>query len=632
MNTSHPLQTRTICRLVVFALLAWMTSAAAIATDREAAKQVREGVRLHQAGDFEQAAEAFSKAAETLPANPRVAFNRGCALAAQGKHDEAELLLREAALARDSALAAAAFYNLGCLAGDQMKTLFGDQPEEAVGETRENGLLLVRAAVDHYRNVLRVNTEHAAARRNLELLRIWSKHIQDRWAQRDRERRREKMNLLEFLAWLQAEQRQTRAMAKGLPGKLDSPTLRQTARKLAATQRALTLEIEPLKVKLDEALQPPPDPAAQPPATSAPNAPKPALSPEMLQARQALHGLADHAGQSMSHAADELANRNVSSAIVEQTEVLPPLNQLFELVAPFEAILSAAIKSETALIETSTQATAGGSAGTTGGTRSDFEEAAEDQRFVSGWSRMLIRKAEQLLAEAESAGDVVSGGVRPTDISPTEIPLPTAETDVTPAAPSDAAADSSQTATSTSGGDSAPPPADPKAAYRKAIELGPRIENLTSEAAADLQQQAWSEALPKQEEALELLQEIAELLPPQEQENEDQEQQDQENQDEQDKEDQEKDGEQDKPSDDEQKKKQDHDQKDSKQEDDADKKKSNEEREKSKKEQGQPQEKLSRQQAESLLRQVREREREHREIEKEIRRLLQSHIFVEKDW
>ncbi|MDP6721988.1 MAG: hypothetical protein QGF59_25190, partial [Pirellulaceae bacterium] len=177
-----------------------------------------------------------------------------------------------------------------------------------------------------------------------------------------------------------------------------------------------------------------------------------------------------------------------------------------------------------------------------------------------------------------------------------------------------------------------PPPADPKAAYRKAIELGPRIENLTSEAADDLQQQAWSEALPKQEESLELLQEIAELLPPQEQENEDQEQQDQENQDEQEKKDQEKDGEQDKPSDDEQKKKRDQDQKDSKQEDDADKKKSNEEREKSKKEQGQPPEKLSRQQAESLLRQVREREREHREIEKEIRRLLQSHIFVEKDW
>ena len=65
--------------------------------------------------------------------------------------------------------------------------------------------------------------------------------------------------------------------------------------------------------------------------------------------------------------------------------------------------------------------------------------------------------------------------------------------------------------------------------------------------------------------------------------------------------------------------------------DDADKQKS-EEKEKSKKEQGRPPEKLSRQQAESLLRQVREREREHREIEKYIRRLLQSRITVEKDW
>ena len=327
----------------------------------------------------------------------------------------------------------------------------------------------------------------------------------------------------------------------------------------------------------------------------------------------------------MSHAADELANRNVHSAIIAQTAALSPLNQLLELVAPFQAILQTAIKSETALVETSTQATADGLAKITGGTRPDFEDAAEDQRFVSGWARILIRKAERLLAEAESAGDVVAE-----DASPTEIPLPTRETDVAPAAPSDAAADSSQTTTSASGSDPASPPADPKAAFRKAIELGPRIEILTRNAAADLQQQAWSEALPKQEEALKLLKEIAALLPPQEQENEDQEQQDQENQDEQEKKDQEKDGEQDKPSDDEQKKKQD--QTDSKNKDDADKQKSDEEKENSKKEQGQPQEKLSRQQAESLLRQVREREREHREIEKELRRLLQSRIIVEKDW
>jgi hypothetical protein len=601
MIAYHPPTTHSMCRNIVCALLVCTSGGLAQAADREAAKRVREGVRLHQAGDFEQAAKVFSKAAESLPANRRVAFNRGCALAAQGKHDEAEPLLRDAALAGDSDLAAAAFYNLGCLSSDQLKSLLGDEPEEADGETRENGLLLVRAAVDHYRCALRADSEHTAARRNLELLRIWSKHIQDRWAERDRQRRREKMDLMEFLAWLRAEQRETRGLAKALPAKLDSPTLRQTVRKLAATQRALTLEIEPLKVKLDKALQPP-QPAGQPPATNLPNA-LPALSSEMLRARQALHGLADQTGEAMSHAAVALTQRKVSDAIVAQTSVLPPLNQLFELLAPFEAILQTAIKSETALVETSTKATAEGSANPSDGTEMDFEEAVEDQRSVSGWAPVLMEKAEQLLVETEPA-------------------------DIAPVPPSNA--NSSRT-TSTPATDPTSPPVDPKAAYRKALELGPRIELLTSEAAADLQQQAWSKALPKQEEVLKLLKEIAALLPPQEQqdedqENEDQEEQEPENQDEQ----QEENGQQEKPSDDEQKKKQDQDKADPKKRDDAEKQQSD--KEKAEKKQGQPPEKMTRQQAESLLRQVRERERQHRQIEKELRRLLQSRVFVEKDW
>ena len=200
--------------------------------------------------------------------------------------------------------------------------------------------------------------------------------------------------------------------------------------------------------------------------------------------------------------------------------------------------------------------------------------------------------------------------------------------DIAPVPPSNA--NSSRT-TSTPATDPTSPPVDPKAAYRKALELGPRIELLTSEAAADLQQQAWSEALPKQEEVLKLLKEIAALLPPQEQqdedqENEDQEEQEPENQDEQ----QEENGQQEKPSDDEQKKKQDQDKADPKKRDDAEKQQSD--KEKAEKKQGQPPEKMTRQQAESLLRQVRERERQHRQIEKELRRLLQSRVFVEKDW
>ena len=47
------------------------------------------------------------------------------------------------------------------------------------------------------------------------------------------------MSVLEFLAWLQEEQRATRGLAKVLPEKLDSPSLRQTARQFLRSSAML---------------------------------------------------------------------------------------------------------------------------------------------------------------------------------------------------------------------------------------------------------------------------------------------------------------------------------------------------------------------------------------------------------
>jgi len=400
----------------------------------------------------------------------------------------------------------------------------------------------------------------------------------------------------------------------------------------------------------------------------------------MQQARQALHGLADQAGEAMTRAAEELAIRKLPSAVASQTEVLPPLNQLFEFVAPFEAILQQAISNETVLVETSNQALEEGASSSSGvGTTPESEEAAETQRFVSGWARMLIRKAEQLLSEAAASSS--PGEADAYDSSPTEIPLPTStarpaanspsdtppsdvapndapRSDVPPsdAPPSDVppsdvppsdvptenrSADASATTDTDANTDAVVPPADPQAAYEKAVELGPRIVTLTREAADDLLRKSWTDALPKQEESLKLLKEIAALLPPQEPPD-DQEQQDQDKQDDQkqqDKKEQDQDGqdkdEQDEKknqSSDDEKKEQEDDQSESKQQDDQKKQVSDEEKSKQENAQKQQQKELSRQQAESLLRQVRERDREQREFEKEIRRLLRSRIIVERDW
>lgn len=132
-----------------------------------------------------------------------------------------------------------------------------------------------------------------------------------------------------------------------------------------------------------------------------------------------------------------------------------------------------------------------------------------------------------------------------------------------------------------------------KESLQKAVELGPKIKDLCDEATKSLENEDANAALPKQEEALKLLKEIAESLPKEPQQNQDQ--SDQRNED--------------------------------------DKKKQPKQQPSGNEQKQQPKPKdLSRQQAEAVLRKVREREREHRERQKELGRFIQGGVVVDKDW
>ncbi|MEO8498505.1 MAG: hypothetical protein ABI614_25865, partial [Planctomycetota bacterium] len=216
------------------------------ATD-SARQQVRTGLKQHLAGEYGAATESFAEAAKTLPDEPRVTYDRACALAAQGKRKEATDLFQQAALAREPQLAASSHYNLGCLVAQQARELFGEKPEEADATTREQGVKLLHEAVMHYRDCLRIDGNHEPARKNLELLRLWIKHMDDVWARRDREKRREEMDLLQFLDWIEGEQRTLEAAVKSL-GQIDgSPRQRQAVAVTENSQRLLADEIEPLQ-------------------------------------------------------------------------------------------------------------------------------------------------------------------------------------------------------------------------------------------------------------------------------------------------------------------------------------------------------------------------------------------------
>jgi Ca-activated chloride channel family protein len=131
-----------------------------------------------------------------------------------------------------------------------------------------------------------------------------------------------------------------------------------------------------------------------------------------------------------------------------------------------------------------------------------------------------------------------------------------------------------------------------KQSMQKAVELGPRIHDLTDEAATHLQEKEPAQALPKQEEALKLLKEIADPLPRQDQQQQGDQQQDQQ-------------------------------QGDQQQQEQSGQEQKQQERE--------PQD-LSKRQAESVLRKARERQRQRRDLQKQLDRQIYRPGAVEKDW
>ena len=201
----------------------------------------------------------------------------------------------------------------------------------------------------------------------------------------------------------------------------------------------------------------------------------------------------------------------------------------------------------------------------------DFPELSRNQTLVEGWSEVLPPKAEQELkqlqtmppAEAQSAGQPGR-------------PDPKSQ----PSQQQAQQAQQEREALSQS--------------LRKAVELAPKVQQLAREAAEHLGGKDVQRALPKQQEALRLLKEIAQSLPKQQPQNQDQQ------------------NEQQKP------------------EEGAEKPQQNESAS-DPQQQNQQQRDLSQRQAEAVLQKVRERERRHQELRKQLWGRLPPGK-VDKDW
>jgi hypothetical protein len=389
-------------------------------------------------------------------------------------------LLQKAALSPELDLAVRARYNLGCMAAAKAQKRFGEHPEKAAANVRKEGLADLAVAVSHFRECLRLDKEHADARHNLELVRLWMKSMESLWEQNDRQKQREEMDLAAFLQMLEEKQRELRTAARALADTGDSPKSREARRQAEMAQRKLGEEIGPLKEKIEATLSKA-APSA-PPASGGKIPTGPAAVPEELKRAIAnLQSLADEAGRAIEAAAGQLHAGKPAETVKPQTEVVEKFNQLYRAVAPYPNLLGRAVAAQQGLASSQVEK------GSAAGAPQDAPESAWNQDFVTRYSEVLVPLAKEGLKQLQS-------------VAPT---------------PPAASPQSAQ------GGPAVNPEEIQKQregmqrSMEKAVELGPKVETLAREAAQRLRDRKPAEASPKQQEALKLLKEIAEPLPKQ---------------------------------------------------------------------------------------------------------------------
>jgi hypothetical protein len=635
--------------IAVVAILLLPASSGADTPDAAVTK-VRDGIQQFRNSEFSQAEKSFAEASEIAPENATILFDEACAALAAKDNDQARELFRKAALAKTSTVSEQVHYNLGCLEADAAREKLGDDPVSATGDVREESVQLMLAAVRHYRDTLALNAQHRDARHNLELIRLYIKHIQSQWAERDKQKDREEKNLLQFLKMIEERETQLRTTIMALADEPDSVQKRQSAKETADGQRTLQEEIEPLKQKIDAELQASQQAAGGPHSASptSPSQPGSLVQPggaaqtsppdeQMEQARQLLHQLTDEAGQNMLIAADALDAEDSAAAIAAQTESLMLLHQLYMALAPYPGILQRAIKQQQTLLEDdaetdeplapseddseSLEATvsAEGREQKSGSTddadaaaldatdiaavpdaATDFELLRESQSRITDFSRMLSLKAEAELPQVQQQLQTLR------QAAPAE-----------PSEPDAATADDEDENEKELSEEEAAAEAQRQQLQQQlkqaeglarsmelAVQLAPEAEQHSQAAVDRLSQQ--QEAVTEQQETHRILKQIAEPLVDEDQDQQDQDQQNQDNN------------------------KQDQQQDENGDQEEQNQEEQNNDQQQPNEEQQDAQSKQDK--AESVLRQARERERQHKDLQKQLRAILGQRIKVDRDW
>lgn len=557
-------------------------------------------------GEVDAAVLLFDEADALLPDQPLVKFGRGVAEQARGELDVAETNYSAAAHGGDALATAWARYNLGTVEVEHAKVAFGGPPEDAVGEAREAGTTGIERAIAEFRAALRVDPTFDDARYNLELLRVWLKHIRDVWARKDAEKQDQEQpdqppdpvklleGLLDDQLGLDDELREHPDTSVDL-----APRQAELAPRATEVEELVRGMVEQSAAQMTESL------SAQ--GQLGPNGELPAEAEAQLRAvyDALVQPLADSVG-AIGRASEALAAGDSDAARVDQDAARSAFATVWSGLADVPKALERAISVEDQVIERTDEHLAAGAAASPAavGTRVRQEFVAVAATVLAAKAEGTLRQVEQALAQP--VPDELDDAARQQmdqQRAQAEALVPMLE---------------------------------------KAVENGPKIPPLVTEAAGHLDAARYAEARTTEEEIRRLLEEIRELQPPEEQDPEQQPDESQDENDQKDEQDEQDDEQQDQEEDQEQ---QDQEKQDQEKDDDPSDEKDPQEQD-PKDDENEPDEppddgsepkpsdpeKRSPQQVMQLLQKALDREKELKEKEKALERLLAVPVPVEKDW
>lgn len=602
-----------------FLVLAFANTHVSFADD--STSKVREGLKLYSSEQYEEASKAFAAATESLEKAKSdsaaiAAFDEACALHRKGDLELARDRYLKAGLSQDKSIATSAHFNLGVIASDEARKLAGEKPETLAAEKRKEVIGELTKAIESYRHCLELDPKYHPARRNLEMLRQWIKFYSDRWREIDLQKRRDETNLLQFLEYLVATQNALMESTSSFKGNTPPNSFAEMKR----LQSELREEIPYLKDKIDSDLRP----KETAPSASAASSKDPKADEELERAIALLSSWADEANSKMGQAEGQLAKRDGTEAAEKQKLAADQLDQIWDAVVPFEALLANELAEQTKIAR-KMRPEASDDASKEAGTKEeslDADETTNQPQTVvvdpKDWTELLakqekaLRKTRLLAPKAQSELAQLESQPKPDE---------TSEKDATVTDPA-------------TGGESAPEepqkidPEAIKAGYQFAIEHAPIAVQEMESAVKQMGKRDREQAAVHTEEARRILQEIQDAQPKKPKRDQQDQQQKQDEQQEK------KEGEQkneDKQDSKDEKEKQDEKEKDKDKKED---KKSEEEdkKEKDKKGEERQEPKVSQNRIEEALRRVREREQQKRERDRELKARIMERVPVDKDW